>query len=85
MDSILALIGSNLRSLRKSASLSQEKLAEKTGLHRTYIGAVERGEKNISARNIAKIAEAFGVNAYVLLHPKMIQHDPKYQIHDRNA
>jgi len=67
MSSILKVIGSNIRHYRKTLDMSQEKLAENAGLHRTYIGAVERGERNISAINIAKIAEALGVESYVLM------------------
>ena len=58
MNNILKEFGSKVRELRKSRGLSQEKLAEKAGLHYTYIGAVERGEKNISLQNIEKIAKA---------------------------
>ena len=55
------------RSITQQEFESALELAEKAGLHRTYIGAVERGEKNISANNIAKIAKALGVEPYILL------------------
>lgn len=45
MSNILKIIGSNIRHYRNALNISQEKLAENAGLHRTYIGAVERGEK----------------------------------------
>lgn len=67
MSSILSTIGNNLRLYRKRLSVSQEYLAELADLHRTYIGAVERGEKNISAKNIEKIAKVLGVEPYLLL------------------
>ena len=53
--------GSNLREIRKRAGFSQESLALSCGLDRTYIGGVERGERNISLINIHKIARALGV------------------------
>ena len=64
---LLKNIGNNIRKWRKNAGLSQEKLADLAGLHRTYIGAVERGERNISAINIAKIASALKIKPHVLL------------------
>jgi len=67
MSSILNIIGNNIRHYRNALDISQEKLAENVGLHRTYIGAVERGEKNISANNIAKIAKVLGVEPHILL------------------
>ena len=67
MSSILNIIGSNIKHYRIALGLSQEKLAELAGLHRTYIGAVERGERNISANNISKIAEVLGVEPFRLL------------------
>ena len=67
MLDILKIIGINIRHYRNALNISQEKLAENAGLHRTYIGAVERGEKNISANNIAKIAKELGVKPYILL------------------
>lgn len=53
--------GDRVRELRTEKKLSQEALANKCKLHRTYIGNVERGEKNISLENIEKIAKALEV------------------------
>ena len=67
-DSRLRLIlAKNLRRLRSKTGLSQEGLADKAGLHRTFVGAVERAERNISIDNIAKLAKALGVTAAALL------------------
>ena len=54
---ILVLFGEVIREIRKEKKLSQEELANKSGLHRTYIGMVERGEKNISLKNISKLSK----------------------------
>lgn len=64
---ILKVIGKNIRSYRQKAALSQERLAELSGLHRTYVGAVERGERNISALNISKVANALRIKPNQLL------------------
>lgn len=61
MEDIRKRFGKRLVKLRKSRNLSQEKLAELAGLHRTYVGSVERGERNISLLNIEKIAQALKV------------------------
>lgn len=50
--------GQNVRHIRMARGLSQEELADKAGLHRTYIGSIERGERNVSLNNIVVIAQA---------------------------
>lgn len=61
MKITLKNFGNNIRKLRKIKGLSQENLAFKTGLDRTYIGGIERGERNPSLKNIIKIAKALNV------------------------
>ena len=64
---ILQQLGSNVRSLRKSRGLSQEALSFKADLHRTYIGMIERAEKNITLTNVEKLARALEVDIIELL------------------
>jgi transcriptional regulator with XRE-family HTH domain len=59
--------GARLREVRKQKGFSQEGLALACGLDRTYIGGVERGERNISLVNIQKIADAIGVSSSELM------------------
>lgn len=59
--------GLAVRSRRSRRALSQEALAELAGLHRTYIGSVERGERNVTLKNITAIAAALGMVASQLL------------------
>lgn len=52
------IFGANVRAIRQEMGISQERLAELTGLHRTYVGAVERAERNVSIDNMERIANA---------------------------
>jgi transcriptional regulator with XRE-family HTH domain len=58
---ILNLFGENVRKYRRLLNISQEELAHRANLHRTYIGMIERAEKNITLVNIQKIANALEV------------------------
>jgi len=62
MPDICKEFGENVRKYRKIRGISQEKLAELTGLHRTYISSLERGKRSISLKNIQKISEALRVD-----------------------
>ena len=58
---ILIKFGNKVRKERNKLKLSQEELAAKAGVHRTYIGMIERAEKNITLENIEKVAKALGL------------------------
>lgn len=57
------VFGDRVRALRIRAGLSQEALAEASGLHRTYVSSLERGQRNVGLDNILALAEALGVPA----------------------
>ena len=59
---VLALFGLRVRQLRKEFDYSQEAFTARCGLDRTYLGGIERGERNLSLRNIEVIAQALGVS-----------------------
>lgn len=61
MAAVFKKFGARLREVRLKSGLSQEKLAEEAGLHRTYVSTVERGTRNISLLNIEKLAKALSV------------------------
>lgn len=66
-ENILKVFGENVQRHRKEQNISQEKLAEIAGVHRTYIGMIERAEKNITLRNMEKIAKALNIHITELL------------------
>lgn len=66
-DNINILFGLRVRQLREKKGISQEQLGFNAGLHRTYIGQIERAEKNITLKNIEKIAKELEVNVSELM------------------
>lgn len=67
MNDLLVLLGKRFHELRAAKKWSQEEFAHVSGLHRTYIGQIERGEKNISFENLSKVAGVLGVTLSELL------------------
>ncbi|MGN0467757.1 MAG: helix-turn-helix domain-containing protein [Acutalibacteraceae bacterium] len=67
MDKIIEIFGKRIKSYRQKNRLSQEKLAELCGLHTTYIGQLERGEKNPSLLSIIKISNALNISSEELI------------------
>lgn len=63
------VVATNVRAARKELGLSQEALADEAGLHRTYVGSIERKERNVSIDNIERLAEALKVPGWKLLYP----------------
>lgn len=68
IESIMKTFGSNVQAIRRALGISQEELAFRAGLHRTYIGMVERAERSISLQNAKKIADALNVKLDTLLN-----------------
>ena len=70
MKAIEKQLGERVRELRLTSNLTQEELAFKSGMHRTYLGGIERGERNPSLKNIAAIAKALDISlAELFLFP----------------
>jgi transcriptional regulator with XRE-family HTH domain len=66
-DDLQRTLGKNLRAFRDAEDLSQEAFAEVLGFHRTYMGALERGERNVSLRSVEKIAGSLKIEPLLLL------------------
>ncbi|HVO55980.1 MAG TPA: helix-turn-helix transcriptional regulator [Solirubrobacterales bacterium] len=62
-------VGTNLRAYRKARGLSQEAFADLIGVHRTYMGGIERGERNLTLKSLERIAARIGVDPLQLLAP----------------
>ena len=69
-SSIRATLAENVRAYRKEHGFSQEELADRCELHRTYIGSVEREERNVSLSTLEVLALAFGISVPELLTPR---------------
>lgn len=74
---LIRTLSENLRHERQSHGLSQEQLAARCGLHRTYIGSVERGERNVTLSSLEAMAHSLGVSVPWLLseHPEQVAHN----------
>jgi transcriptional regulator with XRE-family HTH domain len=68
MDERIKTFGLRIRYFRKRLGLSQDDLADKAQLHRTYVGAVERGERNISLLNMLRLSDALSITAKELFN-----------------
>ena len=66
-NQILKALGQRIRELRKDQGYSQEAFADKCGVHRTFMGTIERGESNLSFQNILKVAITLGISLSTLL------------------
>ena len=66
-NQLLQIIAINIRNERNKLSISQEKLAELAGLHRTYVGQIERAEKNLTVTSLERVAKALNINIKNLL------------------
>lgn len=72
---LTAILAANLRAFREANDLSQEEFADMCGLHRTYVGSVERGERNVTLSTLEVFASVIGVSVPQLLFGKAPKHD----------
>jgi transcriptional regulator with XRE-family HTH domain len=68
-------IGRNLRTYREAKGISQEAFADELGVHRTYMGAIERGERNLTLKSLERIAQRIGLDPLALLGQGAAQGD----------
>jgi transcriptional regulator with XRE-family HTH domain len=69
-QALIDTLAENIRRLRRQHNLSQEELADTCGLHRTYVGSVERGERNVTLSSLELLAKALSVSVPDLLTPR---------------
>ena len=69
-QALICILAENIRRLRCEQKLSQEELADNCGLHRTYVGSVERGERNVTLSSLELFAKALNVSVVDLLAPR---------------
>lgn len=72
---ITKILSDNLRSFRRTKDLSQERLADMCNLHRTYLGSVERGERNVTLSTLETFSAALGVSVPDLLTKRAVKND----------
>ena len=76
---ITTILATNVRQLRRGRGISQEELAAICGLHRTYVGSIERGERNATLSTLEVLADALGVSVPGLLTAARTGHDRRRQ------
>ena len=81
-DTLIKEFGLRIKQLRTNKKISQEKLSFATGFHRTYIGMIERGERNISLSNMAVFAKVFEINVSELLDFTSINPNHTYKTYE---
>lgn len=84
MNALLIKLGGNIREIRLSCSLSQEELAFDAGLDRSYVGGVERGERNLSIMNLCKIALALHTTPSNLLKDIAFDRNTEITTNEKN-
>lgn len=82
---LLKELGYRVKNLRENKGWTQEDLADKTGFHRTYIGMIERGERNISLINIAVFASVFELTISQLLDLQIVNPKHSYKKYETKA
>lgn len=71
---LTAILAANIRAFRAANDLSQEEFADRCGLHRTYVGSVERGERNVTLSTLEVFASVIGISVPQLLTGEMLKH-----------